>query len=148
MFPKSYKLKWRLLNALIKFLEILEKDCQNQKVNTLGIDLRNEISSAKDVSRKWSFKKNRIEFPGLDQAWEQGHEALNNELQRLLDNVIICLGDVIREDCAQEIILAYEYIVKQYCDVTFGIKNDLQSVSDKELIKALNTLRAKKDSPF
>ena len=148
MFPKSYKLKWKLLNAFIKYLQILEKDCQDQKVNALGINLREEIESAKTVSHRWSSKVNLRDFFDVPEVWEQGHEVLKNELQRLVNNVIACLGDVIREDCSQETTLAYDYIMKKYCDVTFDAKKDLQDIKDKEMIKALNTLRAKKDSPF
>lgn len=148
MFPKPYKIKWRLLNALIKFLEILNKDLEKSDVASAmsdsNFDLIAERDRAKLVSARWSPKAIISDMQDVRGAWERGRESLDKELAHLVD-IISSLGTLISRNCLPDVVQAYTYIVAMYNNEFYSTYCGLEELTDKQLVKALNTLRARKD---
>lgn len=157
VFPKSYKLKWRLLNSLIKFIEILNKDLDPQALEeTLteiarlsgdpdaALSLLERRELARNVASRWSPKAILGELGNLHAAWDDGRTALDAELGRLV-NLVSLLGTLIKQYCAADVVQAYEIIVSKYNDERVE-GCDPSKLTDKQFIKALNSLRARKDT--
>jgi len=143
--PSSYKIKWRLLNALIKFLLIAEKD-----VTTDFGDASDRIKATREsliaVANRWAPKNIKLEA-----EWQSGHEALSNALDKAIERALDC-SMIVTCCCTKEARLAYDAIHNKYnTSESNSIKlwpkelGEPPELTDKQIIKALNCLRAKKD---
>lgn len=137
--PASYKIKWRLLNALIKFLLVIEKDT--------GLDLSDVRKKLIAIANRWAPKNIKLEI-----EWSSGHEALSSGIDLGIEAVLNC-STMIFMHCSKEVQLAYDAVHNKYNTVPGdgGVllwpqdMGDVPEFSDKQIIKALNCLRAKKD---
>lgn len=143
--PSSYKIKWRLLNALIKFLLIAEKD-----VTPAFGDAAERIKSTREsliaVANRWAPKNIKLEA-----EWQSGHEALSNALDKAIEAALNC-STIVSMCCTKEVRLAYDALYNKYnTQPGMCIKlwppelGEPPEFTDKQIIKALNCLRAKKD---
>lgn len=143
--PTSYKIKWRLLNALIKFLLIAEKD-----VTADFGDAADRIKATREgliaVANRWAPKNIKLEA-----EWQSGHEALSEALDKAIEAALDC-STIVTMCCTKEVRLAYDALHNKY-NTCEGVCIKLwpqemgapPEFTDKQIIKALNCLRAKKD---
>lgn len=134
-----------MLNALIKFLLIAEKDVTDD----FG-DAADRIRTTREgliaVANRWAPKNIKLEA-----EWQSGHEALSNALDKAIESALCC-STIVQTCCTKDVGLAYDAIHNKYnTQPGLCIKlwppelGEPPEFTDKQIIKALNCLRAKKD---
>lgn len=136
--PTSYKIKWRLLNALIKFLLVIEKDTEEDYS-----EIREKMIA---TANRWAPKNIKLES-----EWEHGHNVMAHDIEKAID-IIDGLPWTQRSKLLPEAQLAYMAIHNKYrfvagegCQIWPQELGEVPDFTDKQIIKALNCLRAKKD---
>ena len=137
--PTSYKIRQRLVNALIKLLLVLEKD--------LGTDLSTLRSKLMDDVNRYSLKNLKTAKDHTDGL------ATLALCVRLAVLKIEDLWVPIQLNCSHDTVLAAYAVHNKYyfipgigCQVWPRSKGEVPNFTDKQIIKAINCLRAKKDN--
>lgn len=133
--PISYRVSRKLLNALKKYIENIDKDIDDVEDQLQLKKLRSEIH---DVSSRWS-ERAVLTSCNLKSAWETGKAAIYEKIAEAIE-VLAALPPWALEKLSDEELKARQLVLDKYSSESKTVP-----FNDKQTIKALNTIRAQKD---